>query len=125
MSLSRTLPAVALVLILLVAGCAGTGTSAPETTETETVAELPLRTWSVTQDTTDNGSTIEISGMVLNTGEESVSGTMEVALLNESSPVATRTLELEDVSPEEQVEFSVEFDINATEVDGRRISFSR
>ncbi len=79
----------------------------------------------MTQDTTDNGSTIEISGMVLNTGEESVSGTMEVALLNESSPVATRTLELEDVSPEEQVEFSVEFDINATEVDGRRISFSR
>lgn len=124
----RTILLTAVTALLLVsAGCLGGSTDQPITdqTQTTTVQDVPLRTWGLTQETADSGGAVRITGMVLNTGDRPVNGSMEITLLNESSPVASRTVQLQEVSPEEQVEFSVVLDVNASQVDGRRVSFSR
>jgi hypothetical protein len=124
----RTILLTAVTALLLVsAGCLGGNANQPtiERTQTTTAQDVPLRTWSLTQETADSGTAVRITGMVLNTGDRSVNGSMKITLLNESSPVASRTVQLQEVSPEEQVEFSVVLEVRPSRVDGRRVSFSR
>lgn len=120
----RTIAVCVMLATLLVSGCvSGQSPTATDSDGPDTGGAPDVRLSSIGQDTINNGTGIQIQGSVTNYGDTAVNATMTVQLLSGESVVRERQLPVGVLSPDESTAFSTAFDVNASEVDGRRITF--
>ena len=117
---TRVLATLAVVLLVAMAGC--TGGLGADNSGSASAADVQVS--SIGQTTVANGTAVEVSAMATNYGDASTNVTATVALLNGSSTIAERTVDLGELGPDESASFTLEFDVNPSRVDGRRITFN-
>lgn len=107
-----------LILAAVVAGCGSIGGATPTATPT---ADIQLT--SIGQDPVGNGTAVEVVGVAKNYGDAEAETTAVVQLLDGDTTIAERQVGLGTLSPDESVSFSVTLSVNASEVNGRTITF--
>ena len=120
----RTIALCVMLATLLVSGCvSGQSPTATESDDPDAEGAPGVRLSSIGQDTINDGEGIRVQGSVTNHGDTAINATMTVQLLSEEDVVRERQLLVGVLSPDESTAFSTAFDVNASEVDGRRITF--
>lgn len=120
-----------------VAGCTDTSASDEDSSNAETPTaecECPdgtpqsdtaanIRLAGVGQEERQNGTAIRVQGSVANYGSRSHNTTARIHLLSGSEVVAEREIHIGELAPDESATFTTTIEVNASRVDGRKITF--
>lgn len=106
------------------AGCIGGDTNDAPDPAPATEASSDLQLSSIGQETGANGSEVSVQGAVTNYGAATDGASATISLLDEDDEViAQRSVDFGGLGPDETATFQVSFEVNASRVAGRRITF--
>ena len=115
-----------LIAIAALIGLASQVKFPPDLDDRTSAPSAQLHVAGIAQQNNASAGQVRISGTIENHGDETVRNvTATITLLNGSSEVTSRTVNLGILQPESAVSFSFVFDIEPARVDSRRITFGR
>jgi len=120
-----------------VAGCTDMSTSDGNSADAETPTaecECPdgtpqsdtaanIRLTGVGQEERQNGTAVRVQGSVANHGSVSHNTTARIELLSGSEVAAKREIHIGKLAPDESATFTATIEVNASRIDGRKITF--